>query len=77
MSDESDECTTAEDTASLRREPDADYDAIQSAMHELIAAVAPLMELTSPPSWTIALGLVMNVALRDIEEKRLEVATNV
>ena len=56
------------ETTALRREPDADWNAVWSAMQELGAAMAPLFELTSPPSWAVTIRFAMDVALPDIEE---------
>lgn len=34
--------------------------------------MAPLMELTSPPSWSISLRFVMGVAMPDVEDRCAE-----
>lgn len=49
-------------------EPIPDWNNIWSAMQELGAAMAPLMERPSPPSWAISLRFVMDVALPEVEE---------
>lgn len=59
-------------TTAPRSEPDADWNAIWAAMQELGAAMAPLMELASPPSWAVTMQFAMDVALPDIEERCAE-----
>lgn len=56
------------DTTALQAEPDADYNAIWAAIQELGAAIAPLMELASPPSWAVSLRFVMDVAHQQVED---------
>lgn len=56
-------------TAALRAEPEANWNDIWSMMQELGAATAPLMELSSPPSWAVSLRFVMDAALPDVEER--------
>lgn len=58
----------------LHTEPAADWNDIWSAMQELGAAIEPLMELASPPSWAISLRFVMDVALPEVEELCAEAA---
>lgn len=55
-------------TTGMRTEPDAHWGDIWIAMQELGAAIAPLFELASPPSWAVTLRFAMDVALPDVEE---------
>jgi hypothetical protein len=64
------------ETTSLRTEPEADWNGIWAAMQELGAAMAPLMELASPPSWAVTMQFAMDVALTDIEEHCAEAESN-
>lgn len=52
----------------LRAEPEVDWNNIWTMMQELGAAMAPLFELASPPSWAVTMRFAMDVALPDIEE---------
>jgi hypothetical protein len=60
-------------TTELKSEPDADWNNIWTMMNELGAAMAPLLDLASPPSWAITMRFAMDVALPEIEEKCAEI----
>lgn len=55
----------------LKIAPEPDWNKIWATMQELGAAIAPLLEMDSLPSWAMDLQFIIDIAVRDVEPRCL------